>query len=141
MKVTGPNSSQSAKSASRAKGGPATSTFNPLMPDAPVGGPSAARAAGPIASVDAVLALQSVGDFRESRRRAVVRGHDLLDTLDKLKIDLIDGAVPRARLTRLMDVLKTRRDASGDPKLELLLDEIELRAEVELAKLDTGARR
>jgi hypothetical protein len=96
---------------------------------------SSASAAAPLATVDALLALQGEGDVAERRRRSVKRGYDLLDTLDRLKAALLSGRVATADLQRLTATLAERRDLSGDPRLDELLSHIELRAKVELAKL------
>ena len=93
-----------------------------------------ATASGTIAGVDALLALQSVDDPLTGRRRAAAHGHDLLDDMDALKADLLAGRVPVERLSLIMGRLQ-KRAASDDPELERVIDEIELRARVELAKL------
>lgn len=83
-----------------------------------------------------LLALQGVAseeDVRERKRKAVRRGFDLLDVLEGVKIDLLGGGVPVERLERLVHLLGQRR-TSGDSELDGLVDDIELRARVELAK-------
>ena len=82
------------------------------------------------------LALQGAGDFREAKKQATERAFSLLDVLDDLKLALLDGALPRPTLVRLMETLKSRRDTTDDPRLEAMLDEVEVRAAVELAKHD-----
>jgi hypothetical protein len=42
--------------------------------------------------------------------------------------------LPRDTLVRLMETVKTQRDNTSDPRLEAVLDEVEIRAAVELAK-------
>lgn len=84
--------------------------------------------------VAALVALQSVDGPKERRRKAVKRGFDLLDVLDEIRIDLLGGNIPADRLERLV-VLLGEKSGSEDPKVEALIDEIELRAKVELAKL------
>ena len=90
-----------------------------------------------VASVDALLAAQSVGGTVEDevRRRLIRRGEDILDRLEELRGSLLAGAVPKERLIQLAQMVRARRDKVSDPRLATLLDEIELRAEVELAKL------
>lgn len=82
-----------------------------------------------------LIALQALPqeDRRERRRKAVRRGHDLLDVLEGVKIDLLSGGVPVDRLERLVHLLGLR-NPSDDPSLDALVEEIELRARVELAK-------
>jgi len=48
---------------------------------------------------------------------------------------LLAGSVPKDRLIQLAQMVRARRDTVSDPRLATILDEIELRAEVELAKL------
>jgi hypothetical protein len=81
------------------------------------------------------MALQGVDDPAGRRARAVRRGARLLDDLDDLKIGLLDGRLSEGRLGRLMAAVDARRDQTDDAGLEDVLDGIELRARVELAKL------
>jgi hypothetical protein len=85
--------------------------------------------------LDALLAVQGEGDPAERRRRSLKRGHDLLDALDQLKAALLSGRIGSAQLQRLTHQLAAQRDSSGDAKLDEVLAHIELRAQVELAKL------
>ena len=113
--------------------GPAPSRFN--VEGQGTAQKTGAQAASPLASVDALLALQGEADPGERRRRSLRRGHDLLDALDGLKASLLSGRVPATELRGLAGRLAERNDASGDPQLDDLLGHIELRAKVELAKL------
>ena len=101
-------------------------------------GPQAqqSRPAGAIApptSMGALLALQAVEDPLLRKRKIVRRGTQLLDALDSLKTDLLTGRLSEGRLNQLMAVMSQARDGS-EPELDALLDDIELRARVELAK-------
>jgi hypothetical protein len=51
--------------------------------------------------------------------------------------DVLDGRVPAARLTELARALREDRQRSRDPGLDDLVEQVELRAEVELAKLQS----
>ena len=99
---------------------------------------SMAQGAAPAGALDGLIALQASGDSLERRKRAVRRGSNLLDTLDQLKIALLSGRVSPAQLTILQGQLKQRAEAIDDPTLADILAHIELRAEVELAKLGHG---
>ncbi len=94
---------------------------------------SAATPAMPMAGLDAILALQTVGDFRESRRRSVKRGASMLDALESIKADLLVGNVSADRLDALVGQLASMRE-HGEPDLDAVIDDIELRVRVELAK-------
>lgn len=91
-----------------------------------------AATVAPATSLDALLALQAVEDPL-LKKKLVRRGTQLLDTLEDMKADLLSGRVSESRLNHLMAVLGQTRD-KADPRLDALLDDIELRARVELAK-------
>jgi len=92
---------------------------------------SAPRAAG---TIDALLAMQGIEDPVERRKRSVARGRGALDVLDDLKIGLLSGNFDASTVTRLRDAAVSLKSSSGDPGLDAVLSEIELRVEVELAK-------
>ena len=97
---------------------------------------AAATPASSLAGLDAILTLQTSADTTEERRRrATRRGHDLLDGLDRLKASLIMGRVSTRDLRTIAGRLAERAGESGDPRLDGLIADIELRAAVELAKL------
>ena len=60
----------------------------------------------------------------------------MIDGLDEIRQGLLVGAIPKSKLAALVEVVREERDQADDPRLSALLDEIELRAAVELAKLD-----
>ena len=104
----------------------------------PVGGNAPARVASNVpmqaaAGIDALLALQAVDGPLTGRRKAMRRGSSLLDMLDEIKTDLLIGRVSADRLDRLTATLSEMREQSL-PGLDSLLDDIELRVRVELAK-------
>jgi hypothetical protein len=91
--------------------------------------------------VDALLALQEMGGPLERKRRAVNRAGRLLDILDEVKLSLIGGEVTGNDLERLSRAIRDQRENTDDPGLEGVLNEIETRAAVELAKLESASRR
>ena len=87
------------------------------------------------AGIDALLALQGIeDDVLERRKRSVQRGRRALDVLDDLKIGLLSGNFDASTVSRLRDAAANLKSSSGDPGLDSVLSEIELRVEVELAK-------
>jgi Class II flagellar assembly regulator len=93
-----------------------------------------------IAGLESILSLQEVDEPPERRRRAVARGASLLDRLDALRLALLDGTLSRSTLESLASVIRANRQDVGDPQLQMVLDEIELRAAVELAKYEVAGR-
>ena len=132
MRVNGPNGTSVVQTTPQARRTGASS-FNLAQPDA-AQTTKASSSAHNIGGIDALLALQGVDDVTERRRRAVKRGRHALDALDALKLGLLSGSIDTGALARLKSASAEMKDASGDPGLDMVLAEISLRVEVELAK-------
>jgi hypothetical protein len=99
---------------------------------------STGAAGGPrsVGGIDALIALQGVEDPLERRKRAVKRGRVALDALDELKVALLGGAaLTTGTLAKLQAAAAHLRLGSGQADLDAVLAEIELRVEVEIAKM------
>jgi len=133
MRIYGPNGTTLGSQASNVR---RTTSSGFALPDAtaapearPVVAPKAA------AGIDALLAMQGIEeDPVERRKRSVRRGKSALDVLDDLKIGLLSGNFDASTVSRLRDAAANLKSTSGDPGLDVVLSEIELRVEVELAK-------
>ena len=141
MKITGPNGTGAAAGPRGTRPG---SGGGFRLPDsgevagaAPSGG--VGRVNG-VMGVDALLALQDVGGPLERRRKAVSRAGRILDVLDDVKLAMLGGDLTLAELDRLRRAVRDERAQTDDPKLEGVLDEIEIRAAVEIAKLEQAAQ-
>ncbi len=133
MRIYGPNGTTLGTPASSARR-TGSSTF--VLPDATSAQETRATLAPKAtANIDALLALQGIEeDPAERRRRGVQRGRGALDVLDQLKLGLLSGNLDTATVGRLRDAAANLKTSSGDPGLDAVLSEIELRVEVELAK-------
>lgn len=96
---------------------------------------------GPIAALDSILMLQGMDDSTQGRSKGLAHGEQLLDLLDSVRDGLLAGGIPRVTLNRLAVAVTRRHDAFADPRLQDVLDQIELRAHVELAKLEQLDKR
>lgn len=138
MKIDRPGSSQSVSSsrktpkrtAGQASFTPDVDGSEPTQHSGPI------AATGPVASVDALLALQEAPGDTEAGSRSFNRAKSLLDLLEDVHHGLVLGQIPADRLHRLAAMARQKRDGYVDERLSDLLDEIEIRAEVELAKLE-----
>ena len=68
------------------------------------------------------------------------RAGRILDVLDEVKLAMLDGGIPPMALERLTRAVREERAGVDDPRLTGLLNEIETRAAVELAKLRVAER-
>ena len=134
MRIYGPNGSTLGSQASNVR---RTSSGGFALPDDVATAQETRAAVAPKATtgIDALLALQGIEDDPvERRKRSVQRGKRALDVLDDLKIALLSGNFDGSTVSRLREASVNLKSSSGDPGLDAVLSEIELRVEVELAK-------
>jgi len=134
MRIYGPNGTTQASPASSTR---RTGSSGFSLPDdvATTTESRATLAPKSTANIDALIALQGIEeDPAERRRRSVARGKGALDVLDDLKLRLLSGNLDGSTVSRLRDAAANLKSSSGDPGLDAVLSEIELRVEVELAK-------
>ena len=138
MKVSGPGSTQSSGSVRRARrGGEGESAkFADQIRGEESVASAGVSAATPLTPLDALLAVQEAGTSTQGRSKGLSRGTRMLDLLDDVRHGLLRGAIPVSKLESLLTAVKSQRDHVDDPRLSEILDEIELRAAVELAKLE-----
>lgn len=139
MKIEGPGKSSNIKNAAKAgvKKTAGDSAFEGM-----IGGtaaPEEAKTTSGVTAVgqlDALLSLQEAGDStsEEAVKRSKRRGLAILDQLEKIKMGLLVGELPESELRQLSTMVASQREKIMDPKLVEILDEIDLRAQVELAK-------
>ncbi|MHB8283892.1 MAG: flagellar assembly protein FliX [Caulobacteraceae bacterium] len=98
--------------------------------------PARAGSLGAVSTLDALLTLQEVLGPLERKRRAVRRASEILNALEGLRLNLLEDGPSSIRdvLTQLQRSVRETRDHTDDPALESVLEEVELRAAVELAK-------
>lgn len=97
---------------------------------------NSATVANQVESLSGLLNAQEVDDeSNRGRKSAVDRAELLLDKLEQLRHGLLLGKISGRQLTDLVNTVRRRQDQFVDPKIRVILEEIELRAAVELAKL------
>jgi hypothetical protein len=137
MRISGPNA-PAAATAGPVSRRTSTGTFSLPQDEtaAAAGGTGGVRG---VPGIDALLALQGIESVDERRRRAVKRGHTALDLLDEMKLGLLSGRLDPGMLLKLKTAAAGLKDLSGDPRVDQVLAEIDLRVEVELAKVESAA--
>jgi hypothetical protein len=95
------------------------------------------KATQSIAQVDALLAIQGAEDPTQgaSRKRMRHRADTILSELDKIRMAMLGGNLTVGHMIDVADVVASHREKVSDPVLTDLMDEIDLRAQVELAKM------
>lgn len=99
--------------------------------------PRPVGSAAGISVTDAIFATQMVSneEEREIRKKLVKRGQSLIEKLEEIRDGLLVGYISKDELINISRMLKDNQTASSDERLQELMAEIELRVEVELAKL------
>jgi hypothetical protein len=139
MKIEGPNSSKPTSSTRKAGGAANPSDaaeFRGMMS----GGAeetSATHTTNQIAKLDLLLAVQGADDpaQRAARKRMTARAGDLLKGLETIRNGLLLGSLTVGHMVDIADVIASHREKIHDPELTGLMDEIDLRAQVEIAKM------
>ena len=104
--------------------------------------PASVESAIPTSALDALLAVQADTQDEEFRRRrqvATQHAETILDKLENLRKDISLGRVSVHRLQEISVALQSRENFPDDPRLQEIIDEIDLRAQVELAKYERSS--
>ena len=137
MKVEGPGKAQGATNAKKSgKTDKAGSHFGDFMTTGTAATESTSQTQS-IGSVDSLLALQGAEDptAKAARRRMKERANVILNELDKVRVAMLSGNLTVGHMIDIADVIATHREKITDPALTGLMDEVDLRAQVELAKM------
>jgi hypothetical protein len=117
--------------------------FSQILGAALADEPSVSSSIGDVAPslpMSGLFALQEISDAEVNRKKLISRGGEILDILEKLRRSLLLGTLsPQVLRDISLKISAQRQDVNSgfnDPQLTALLDEIELRAAVELAKLE-----
>jgi len=139
MRISGPKRNTTVSAKSKAGGAASGSGGFKIAGGAKPSSARGAQGVRSLAAVDALISIQEVPDATARRAKAVARAEMILDLLDDIKLALLSGAMPRSRMTKLTRIVADARSDVSSEHLSGVLDEIELRAKVELAKLEKAA--
>lgn len=138
MKIEGPGKTNAPDKAKKsAKSGKTESNFGDFLTDK-TDTVQKTAAAAPVKSVGALLGVQAVetATERAARQRMTSRADKILDELEEVRLALIEGRLSGAHLIAVAERAAEQREKVIDPRLAALLDEIDLRAQVEIAKME-----
>ena len=88
-----------------------------------------------VSTVDALLPVEPP-TADSDKKNASSRAARILDRLEDIRQGLLGGAISKPRLEELAGTIKETRETALAPVMSDILDEIELRAKIELAKLE-----
>lgn len=133
---------QNAKAIRKAAKAGATGFADALSSAEAALGASETHSAEQVAQVGSnpLLGFQEVDSADYDRRKAFKQGRLTLDALSQLRDALLMGSLPVSTIEKLEKLVQSERTVTTDPLLNGVLDEIELRAAVEMAKLEVAMR-
>lgn len=137
MKIQGPGKPNApSKTSKKDKTSSSSENFGDYVAKE-AGGASGSTTTQNIARVDALLSIQAVEDptARAAKKRMRARGNTILDELDKIRMAMLNGSLTVGHMIDIADVVASHREKISDPALTAIMDEIDLRAQVELAKM------
>jgi len=138
--VGGGNISGTGDIKKKIKAGAASGNFGSILSSAiadETSGAGAAGATSPVAGVNPFLAIQQISDEETNRQTTIKYGNDLLDGLSSLREQLLIGEISANSLQNIKQrVANKDRSTFTDPNLKSIIEEIETRVEVEIAKLE-----
>lgn len=137
---TKPASVARAEAKRRASGTGSTQFSDMLDALDDAGVPDAVVTSTPIASTGMFLGLQEISEEEVQRKRAYKHGKSTLDALEHMRDGLLMGTLNMTTIRQLETLVKAERADTIDPGLRAILDEIELRAAVEIAKLERAGK-
>lgn len=137
MKIEGPDKARDiSKTGKKGKTGESDGSFGSLVSG---GAEQAAGTQAPssIAMVDVLLSVQGADDpaQRAARKRMVGRADNILELLDNIRLSLLTGQLTVGQVIDIADIIASHRERVVDPRMTAVLDEIDLRAQIEIAKM------
>ncbi|MEM6338841.1 MAG: flagellar assembly protein FliX [Pseudomonadota bacterium] len=97
---------------------------------------SSGEAASNVADIGGMLFLQEVDQHAEDQQNLEEFSKKAFDTLKHLQMDLLHGNIKGRHLHNLKDALKGSKFIIETPELAELAQEIDLRLQVEIAKIE-----
>jgi len=90
----------------------------------------------PLTSVNSLLSLQEMPTGSEGKSKGLARAEELLEHLELIRHGLLAGQIPQRRLKDVVKIVSREKELSHDSALNEILNDVELRVKVELAKLE-----
>lgn len=134
MKVEGPRRGAEKTANKKAVSGKENGAFSALVKQA--ADLHKAQDTKTITGITALPVLEDSLSGKSPEQQAKEQADTLLLQLETLRLGLLSGSLPVKVLHNLAASLKKQRPQVSDPQLLEILDEIDLRAQVELAKYE-----
>lgn len=100
-------------------------------------GTSSGETSAGVTDISGMLFLQEIDQYAEDQQNLEEFSKKAFNTLKSLQLDLLSGEIEDRHLHNLKDALASNRFVLNTPELATISEEIKLRIEVEVAKIET----
>ena len=139
MKITDINGVKSSSKLKKAKKTGDGGAFDAMLSGSDsVDESSAPASIGAIEAPSSLLSLQEVGSDSGSRQQSMQQGKNSLDILDELRRDMLLGEDNSYTLQRMREQQARLNNQIHDPQMQSVIDDIDLRLAVEIAKREAS---
>lgn len=94
-----------------------------------------------IQGIESLVQLQEISEDALSQKKLHKHGDQLLMGLENLRLSILEGSLSQSSLQNLSTLLKNRPDLKEDSPLSSIVQEIEQRVHIELAKIEMSQSR
>ncbi|PCJ27153.1 MAG: hypothetical protein COA94_04355 [Rickettsiales bacterium] len=91
-----------------------------------------------VADVGGMLFLQEFDQYAQDKQNLEEFGNKALKTLKELQLEILSGRINGAQLHSLKKEMDSNKFIISTPELAILADEIKIRIEVEIAKIEVN---
>jgi uncharacterized alpha-E superfamily protein len=140
MKITGYGTITPASGPKKKGESASTSSFASLLASSEASEPSSTVSVTDITNtaLTNLLALQEISEEDIRRKKLMQQGSNMIEVLERLRNQLLAGNMPAHLMQDLSRQLSVEKQFVADPALNDLIEEIELRLAVEIAKLEVA---
>jgi hypothetical protein len=96
----------------------------------------AVESSATISSINPFLFLQEIDEYKESQKALKEVGDKILQSLNELRLALMNCELKEEHIATLKNTLENNRKKFKFSELQTVIDDIILRSEVELAKIE-----
>lgn len=89
-------------------------------------------------SLNPLLFLQEINEYTESQEKLKKSGNNIIKCLNAIRLSLLSGTLREQDISNLIDTIVNNNLKFKFPELQEVIEDIILRSEVELAKLEAN---
>jgi hypothetical protein len=96
----------------------------------------AIESAATISTINPFLFLQEIDEYKDNQKTLKEAGDKILKSLHEIRLDLINCELDEEHIVNLKNILENNRKKFKFSELQDVIDDIILRSEIELAKIE-----